>query len=295
MSDTCCTALTATGQPCRAHPRPGRSVCALHDPELADTIADGRSKGGAAPRRVRRYPRLLDHLHVAELLGELFIAALNDPERFDTKRLQVLTNLARVLLKAVGVPRTPEEPGDRSEPPPKSDHLLRIYPPLAPEVEALLAADLLAAPTPEPLNPSAADESSPGPSPAEEPVPLDEIRALLDVLSWLMTQTAPSDSSTPASPPAAISAPPSQPEQVPEQVLDRCATGLPALEATPVLSPPDSPVPFEPALAPANPPGPAKPPNASPDPAEAGPAQPTVRYYPAWPAGSSAPIGSPFR
>src|SRR5437899_9479190 len=134
MSDTYCTATTATGQPCRAHPRPGRSFCALHDPDLAETVADGRSKGGAAPRRrLRRYPRLLDHLHVAELLGELFIEALNDPEAIDTKRLQALTNLARVLLKAVGVPKDAEPvQSQHREPTAAEDCLLRLYPPLAP-------------------------------------------------------------------------------------------------------------------------------------------------------------------
>jgi hypothetical protein len=202
MSDTCCTALTATGQPCRAHPRPGRDLCALHDPALADTIAEGRSKGGGAPGfpprhrserrdRSRRYPRLLDHLHVAELLSELFIEALNGPERFDTKRLQLLTNLARVLLKAVGVPRDSDGPLDRTEPSPESDHLLRIYPPIAPEVEALLDDDPPAAPTPEPFHPAGVETAAPDTEPRDHSDGL---------------------------------------EQVPEQVLDRCATGLPAID-----------------------------------------------------------------
>src|SRR5207249_592001 len=139
MSDTCCTAHTATGQPCRAHPRPGRPFCALHDPELADAIAEGRSKGGAAPRRrVRRLPPILDHLHVAQLLSELLVEAVNETDPSNPRQLQAVTGLSRALLKAVGVPKTYAVHGDCSEPPPESDHLLRRYRP-GPVEEELLA------------------------------------------------------------------------------------------------------------------------------------------------------------
>src|SRR5205809_224817 len=125
MSHACCTAITATGQPCRAHPRPDRSFCALHDPELAETVAEGRSKGGAAPRRrVRRLPTILDHLHVAQLLSELLVEAVNETDPANPRQLQAVTGLSRVLLKAVGVPNTYALHSDRSEPPPESDHLL---------------------------------------------------------------------------------------------------------------------------------------------------------------------------
>src|SRR5439155_10907582 len=112
-------------QPCRAHPRPGRPFCALHDPELATTIAEGRSKGGAAPRRrSRRLPPVLDHLHVAQLLSELLVEAVNETDPTDPRQLQAVTGLSRVLLKAVGVPNTFALHQDRSEPLPASDHLL---------------------------------------------------------------------------------------------------------------------------------------------------------------------------
>src|SRR5713226_6045475 len=102
MSETCCPFIKPDGERCAAHPLPNSDFCLFHDPEQAEAQAQARRKGGAAPRR--RFPRLLDHVHVAELLGELFIDALNQTDVSDTKRLQTLTNLSRVLLKAVGTP-----------------------------------------------------------------------------------------------------------------------------------------------------------------------------------------------
>src|SRR6266571_956355 len=103
MSDTCCSFIKPDGSACAAHPLPGRPFCLFHDPEQTDRLAEGRSRGGAAPRRrIRRYPRLLDRWHIAEFLGELFVASLNDPTAVDSKHLQAINNLARTLLKAVG-------------------------------------------------------------------------------------------------------------------------------------------------------------------------------------------------
>ena len=139
MSETRCACTKPDGDPCAARALPNSAFCLFHDPAHAQTLAQSRSKGGAAPRRrLRRFPRLLDHVHVAELLGELFIDALNDPEAIDTHRLQALTALSRVLLKAVGTPPTFLVPSDRREPAPAAGHLLRVYPPLSPAVEALL-------------------------------------------------------------------------------------------------------------------------------------------------------------
>src|SRR5690242_4594568 len=102
MSAACCTYTRPNGDPCAARPLRDRDFCFFHDPAHAQAQAAARSKGGAAPRRrLRRFPRLLDHYHVAELLGELFIDSLNHPEAIDGKRLQAITALARTLLKAV--------------------------------------------------------------------------------------------------------------------------------------------------------------------------------------------------
>src|SRR5712692_3961445 len=152
MSDTCCPFIKPDGAPCAAHPLPNSDFCLFHDPAHQQALAESRSKGGATPRRrLRRYPRLLDHVHVAELLGELFVEALNHTDVSDTKRLQALTNLSRVLLKAVGTLPTFLIHSDRREPSPTAGHLLRVYPPLPPEVEALLAAEPNPPPpTPEP-------------------------------------------------------------------------------------------------------------------------------------------------
>src|SRR6266566_3907147 len=105
MSDTCCPFIKPDGEPCAARPLPNSAFCLFHDPDHQQALAESRSKGGSTTRRrLRRFPRLLDHVHVAELLGELFIDALNDPEAIDTHRLQALTALSRVLLKAVDTP-----------------------------------------------------------------------------------------------------------------------------------------------------------------------------------------------
>src|SRR5438105_9264798 len=134
MSEPCCTATTRGGVPCAAHPLPGSDCCLFHDPSRRQLLAQSRSKGGATPRRrTRRYPRLLDYKHVAELLSDLFVDALNDPAAADPQRLRALTGLARVLLKAVGRPKGSYEiHKDRSEPPPEEPHLLRVYPPEPP-------------------------------------------------------------------------------------------------------------------------------------------------------------------
>jgi hypothetical protein len=142
MPATRCNFIKPDGAPCAAHPLPNSDFCLFHDPDHRHALTESRSKGGAAPRRrLRRFPRLLDHMHVAELLGELFIDSLNDPAAIDTHRLQALTALSRVLLKAVGTPPTFLVHSDRREPSPAAGHLLRIYPPSTPEVEALLAAE----------------------------------------------------------------------------------------------------------------------------------------------------------
>src|SRR5712692_7654553 len=155
MSDTCCPFIKPDGAPCAAHPLPNSAFCLFHDPHHQQALAESRSKGGATPRRrTRRFPRLLDHVHIAERLGELFVEALNHTDVSDTKRLQTLTNLSRVLLTAVGTPPTFLIHSDRREPAPPPGPLLRVSPPLPPEVEALLEteppADAGAAPPPPP-------------------------------------------------------------------------------------------------------------------------------------------------
>ena len=142
MPATCCPFVKPDGAPCAARPLPNSAFCLFHDPAHQQALAESRSKGGSTPRRrLRRFPRLLDHVHVAELLGELFVDSLNNPDAIDTKRLQALTALSRALLKAVGTPPTFLVHSDRREPAPAAGHLLRVYPPLPPEIEALLEAE----------------------------------------------------------------------------------------------------------------------------------------------------------
>src|SRR5713226_7545187 len=95
MSATRCPFIKPDGAPFTAHPLPDSAFCLFHDPAHQQALAESRSKGGSTPRRrTRRFPRLLDHVHVAELLGELFVEALNHTDVSDTKRLPTLTHLA---------------------------------------------------------------------------------------------------------------------------------------------------------------------------------------------------------
>src|SRR5947207_2641330 len=137
MSEPCCVAITREGRPCAARPLPGRECCLFHDPDHREAQTESRRQGGSAPRRrIRRFPRVLDHRHVAELLGEVLIDALNDPTAFDPARLRALTHLARLLLRTVGVPKDcPIVHLDRAEPSAAEDHLLRIYPPNPTELD----------------------------------------------------------------------------------------------------------------------------------------------------------------
>ena len=135
---TCCTHTKPNGQPCRADALPDRPLCLFHDPRHHDALAQARSQGGAAPRRPsRRLPPILDHLHVAQLLSELLVEAVNETDPANPRQLQAVTALSRALLKAVGVPKTYAIHDDRSEPPPESDHLLRRYRPQPTEAEPL--------------------------------------------------------------------------------------------------------------------------------------------------------------
>jgi hypothetical protein len=158
QSKIACAATTRHGLPCHGPALAHSLFCAFHDPDHAATIAAGRSRGGAAPRRrLRRLPRRLDYLHVAELTGELFVDALNHADPADPRSLRAVSQLARVLLQAVGRPKDSFVPpaGD-AEPEAEAPHLLRVYPPLPPTVEALLAAEALASAARSPAPPSSA-------------------------------------------------------------------------------------------------------------------------------------------
>src|SRR2546425_8077738 len=192
MSDPCCPFIKPDGEPCAARPLPNSDFCLFHDPDHQQALAESRSKGGSTPRRrLRRFPRLLDHVHVAELLGELLIDSLNNPDAIDTKRLQALTALSRALLKAVGTPPTFLVHSDRREPSSAAGHLLRVYPPLPAEVEALLAAE-----------PPADDDRQP-PPPVDSPLQeLDTVDAG-DGEAWFRAAEflPPAEPAAPPSPP----------------------------------------------------------------------------------------------
>src|SRR5437660_628729 len=220
MSDTCCPFIKPDGEPCAARPLPNSDFCLFHDPGHQQALTESRSKGGSTPRpRTRRFPRLLDHVHVAELLGELFIDALNDPEAIDTHRLQALTALSRVLLKAVGTPPTFLVHSDRREPHPAAGLLLRVYPPLPPEVEALLAAE-----------PPAHADTQP-PPPAGQPAPAIR-EAPANQLARVGAPPAPALAADGAVSPEPLNARTPEPPNT-EQALNRSGTGLPGTNPSP--------------------------------------------------------------
>jgi hypothetical protein len=147
---TYCAATTRHGHPCQGPALEHSLFCAFHDPDHAATVAAGRARGGAAPRRrIRRLPRRLDYLQVAELTGELFVEALNHADPADPRSLRAVSQLARVLLQAVGRPKdTFVPPAEDAEPEADAPHLLRVYQPLTPGIEALLAAETPVPPRP---------------------------------------------------------------------------------------------------------------------------------------------------
>jgi hypothetical protein len=211
---TCCTATRPNGDPCRARPLPDRDVCLFHDPGRAALLTEARRTGGAAPRRVRRLPRHMDHLDIAALLGEILIDALNRPDDTDTKRLAVLTRACQLLLKAVGIPKEGHYThADRGEPSPTADYLLRIYPPIHPEIEALLATE-------PPDTPPSAEDTAPT-SPLPEP-------PTLQVPPDLPSRPSPHRLHLPAPRPLARVNPPAAAEQDTEQDANRTWTGLSA-------------------------------------------------------------------
>jgi hypothetical protein len=227
MSTTCCTFIKPDGAPCDAHALPDSEFCLFHDPAHAVALAEARSKGGSTPRRrVRRYPRRLDHLHVADLLSELFIDALNSPEPIDTPRLRALTHLAQLLLKTVGIPKDPPRvPADRREPADTADHPLRVYPPLTPDPAAFDQPEALLELCPAPPNVPSPEPASPAGSPiaAAPPVP---------------------HAVTPAAPPHSPSLAPQDQEHAAQQERNRFSTGSPAIRLSSVPWPANPPFDF---------------------------------------------------
>jgi hypothetical protein len=129
MNKPICTHHKPDGTPCRARAIPGRPFCFVHDPEQAEAQAAGRRKGGTAPRHhIRRYPRRLRQGDVAEVLSELLIDAMNNPQAVPDDRLRALTRIAEALLKQPGAPSTLPSDGCNSAPP-SAGHLLRVYAP----------------------------------------------------------------------------------------------------------------------------------------------------------------------
>jgi hypothetical protein len=53
VSQQGCRVTTKRGTTCRAMPLPGRDVCVMHAPDMAEKVAAARIKGGSAAARLR--------------------------------------------------------------------------------------------------------------------------------------------------------------------------------------------------------------------------------------------------
>lgn len=95
-----CSERTTAGNPCRARPRPGRSVCFAHDPDLADQRAEARRRGGANSATVARQWRGMPE-PVRDLLVGL-IETFDEVRAGDVEpaRASAVASVARAALSA---------------------------------------------------------------------------------------------------------------------------------------------------------------------------------------------------
>ncbi len=103
MSNPACRAETKAGASCRAMPLPGRDVCIMHAPDMAEKIAAARMKGGTAAAKLRvlqgKRLRLDSPAALVKFTGGLLQDALAGTVDVDTAR--TIGHLVSVQLKAV--------------------------------------------------------------------------------------------------------------------------------------------------------------------------------------------------
>ena len=103
MSNLGCRATTKAGASCRSMPLPGRDVCIMHAPDMAEKIAAARMKGGSVAAKLRmlqgRRLRLDSPAALVKFTGGLLQDALAGTVDADIART-VLYGVS-VQLKAV--------------------------------------------------------------------------------------------------------------------------------------------------------------------------------------------------
>ncbi len=110
MSNPACRAETKAGASCRAMPLPGRDVCIMHAPDMAEKIAAARMKGGTAAAKLRvlqgKRLRLDSPAALAKFMSGLIQDVMAGTLGVDT---------ARTVVYAVSVQRQVVEHAEKAE------------------------------------------------------------------------------------------------------------------------------------------------------------------------------------
>ena len=96
-----CSATTREGKPCAAAPRPGRTLCAWHDPAFAEQRRTWSARGGQGKSNRKRATRDLAGaaLTLPEVSGLLSIALRNVATgKMEPGPANALANLARAIV-----------------------------------------------------------------------------------------------------------------------------------------------------------------------------------------------------
>src|SRR5688500_853561 len=104
---TACSAMAASGRPCRAHSLRDGPFCRLHEPALAEDVAAGRRLGGLRRRREVAVASAFDFpgLNSADDVRRLLELATFDVLALDNSigRARVLAHIANAATRALDV------------------------------------------------------------------------------------------------------------------------------------------------------------------------------------------------
>lgn len=107
-----CMGTNRDGSPCSGQARPGRSMCAWHDPQLAADRAAWRRKGGQSRSNKARAKKalpdnVLSMVEIQGLLGLAFKGVMTG--KLEPNVGTVLANLARTMAQVAGVAEIEEQ------------------------------------------------------------------------------------------------------------------------------------------------------------------------------------------
>jgi len=110
MSNPVCRAETKAGTSCRAMPLPGRDVCIMHAPDMAEKIAGARMRGGTAAAKLRLLQGKRLRLDSPSALARFMSHVIQD---LMAGTLDV--DVAKVVVYAVSVQRQVVEHAEKAE------------------------------------------------------------------------------------------------------------------------------------------------------------------------------------